>query len=434
MTKIELFDFQKNILNKSKSFKNCAFYLDMGLGKTFVGSERLFYEDKNINLVVCQSSKIKDWIDHLETYYDFDVYNLRKKKKLDEFLIECKNSNLDEFYPLVGVINYELAWRRPELINTLEDFTLLLDESSIVQNPKSKLTKCQLELNRYKNNLVLLSGTPTDGKYERLWTQLHMLGLNMSEWQFKNRFCNYKIEQRGKYHYPVLNPKNPYKNVEELKRVMKSLGVFFMKTNEVTSLPKQTFIVMKIAQDAKYMKFTKDWVVETKEKDFVGDTQLTKILYSRMLCGSYNRHKIDTVKDLINSTGDRLVVFYNFKDEYENLEKICIASHRPISYINGSGVDLDAYNNFDNSITLVQYQAGSMGHNLQKCNKIIYFTLPQKSEYFEQSKKRIHRIGQTKPCFYYILQTQKSFEVNMLKTLKKRKNYTDKLFNHDLIN
>ena len=38
--------------------------------------------------------------------------------------------------------------------------------------------------------------------------------------------------------------------------------------------------------------------------------------------------------------------------------------------------------------------AGAVGLNLQKSNKIIYFSLPLSSELFEQSKKRTHRIGQ----------------------------------------
>ena len=69
-----------------------------------------------------------------------------------------------------------------------------------------------------------------------------------------------------------------------------------------------------------------------------------------------------------------------------------------------------------------------MGLNLQKANKIIYFTLTDKSELFEQSKKRIHRIGQESPCFYYILMCKGSVEEVILKTLEMRKDFTDELF------
>ena len=69
-----------------------------------------------------------------------------------------------------------------------------------------------------------------------------------------------------------------------------------------------------------------------------------------------------------------------------------------------------------------------MGLNLQKANKIIYFTLPERSELFEQSKKRIHRIGQNRPGFYYIMMCRNSIEESIYNALKMRKDFTDELF------
>ena len=70
-----------------------------------------------------------------------------------------------------------------------------------------------------------------------------------------------------------------------------------------------------------------------------------------------------------------------------------------------------------------------MGLNLQKANKIIYFTPTDKSELFEQSKKRIHRIGQDKPCFYWLLVCKNSVEdKEIFPILGLRKQLTDDLF------
>ena len=68
MTSIRLFDYQKDILDKTKIFNNVAYYLDMGLGKTFIGSEKLIQLNERINLVVCQKSKIRDWINHFKEF------------------------------------------------------------------------------------------------------------------------------------------------------------------------------------------------------------------------------------------------------------------------------------------------------------------------------------------------------------------------------
>lgn len=75
-----------------------------------------------------------------------------------------------------------------------------------------------------------------------------------------------------------------------------------------------------------------------------------------------------------------------------------------------------------------------MGINLQKANKIVYFSPPLSSELFEQSKKRTHRIGQEKPCFYYYLVCKNSIEEHIYKVLKLRKDYTEKLFEKEFEN
>ena len=54
-----------------------------------------------------------------------------------------------------------------------------------------------------------------------------------------------------------------------------------------------------------------------------------------------------------------------------------------------------------------------------------------RSELFEQSKKRTHRIGQERTCMYYYLIVKDSIEENIMKALKERKDYTDALFEEE---
>jgi SNF2 family DNA or RNA helicase len=152
-------------------------------------------------------------------------------------------------------------------------------------------------------------------------------------------------------------------------------------------------------------------------------------LYQRQLCSAYNPQKVQAFRDLLESTQDRLIVFYNFNCELVELQSACNDLERPYSMVNGSFKNLDAYENESNSVTLVQYQAGAMGLNLQKANKIVYFSLTEEAELFQQSMKRIHRIGQKRPCFYYMLICQNSIEdTEILPTLNIRKELTDDLF------
>lgn len=380
--------------------------------------------NKRVNLVICQKSKVNDWVEHFRKYYSMGVFELTDKNGLIAFLTNAGYPNgIEPTFTVVGIINYELAFRRTEL-SKLKDFTLMLDESSLIQNECAKRSKFILK-RLQPSNVILLSGTPTSGKYERLWSQMNLLGWNISKKMYYAQYVNMEISPDG---YPVIKG---YKNVDRLKRKMREHGCVFMKSEEVLNLPTQNFITVNVPESKEYKKFKKSGIIITKDYELIGDTTLTKLLYSRMLCGHYNGDKVKAFKDLVESTDDRLIVFYNFNDELKELADITTGElNRPIAVVNGEIKRLDNYEMFDNSITFVQYQAGAMGLNLQKANKIIYFTPPLSSELFEQSKKRIHRIGQEQPCFYY--QLTSGIEKRIYETLSMRKDYTDFLFGKEL--
>ena len=66
---VTLFPHQIDALERVKSFNKCAFYMDMGLGKTYTGSEKMADLNGKINLVICQKSKLDDWIQHFKERY-----------------------------------------------------------------------------------------------------------------------------------------------------------------------------------------------------------------------------------------------------------------------------------------------------------------------------------------------------------------------------
>lgn len=428
---MKLYKHQVEALERTRNFNRVAYYHDMGLGKTFTGSEKLKELGAAVNLVVCQKSKIQDWLTHFEVNYNDTVitYDLTNKQDFEQFLTETKNPYFQFLY--VGIINYDLVYRRPELLklNRFAGFTLMLDESSLIQNEKTQRAKFIMRM-QY-DNLILLSGTPTSGRYERLYSQLTMLGYNIRKTAFFDMYVQTHLEKTGGWHgvpekkYRVIDG---YKNVDHLKRKMRRLGCDFLKTSEVMDLPQQQFIPVRVPVSKDYRKFCKSKIVEVEGVKLKGDYVLKELLYLRQLAGAYSTEKLQAFTDLLDSTDDGLIVFYNFEVELEKLKQAATDAERPISIINGSEKDLTAYNNHNNAVVLVQYQAGAMGLNLQKYNKIVYYTPPVSSELYEQSKKRIHRIGQSDTCFYYQFICTGSIEPDIYTTLEMRRNYTDNLF------
>ena len=418
---MKLYRHQIESLERLKDKNRIALYWDMGLGKTYGGAEKLADLNAKINLVICQKSKIDDWIDHFDQNYSdkYLVFNLINKVEFEAFM---SYQEQEDYYERIGVINYDLVWRRKELLS-LKDFTLLLDESSLIQNETSKRSEFILKMQ--PKNVILLSGTPVGGKYENLWSQMSLLGWPISKKMFYNHYVDYHWDDSNGFPLMIIDG---YKNKERLKRKMREYGCDFIKTDEVFDLPKQIDQTVKIPITKEYKQFRKKHIVKFDDIELVGDTILKAMLYERQLCGQYNQDKLNAFKDLLESTNDRLIVFYNFTEELNLMWKMADEINKPVSIVNGEIKQLDHYEKYNNSVTFIQYQAGAMGLNLQKANKIIYFTPPFSSELFEQSKKRIHRIGQEKPCFYYYLTCKNSIEEKIYATLAMRKDYTDKLF------
>ena len=328
----------------------------------------------------------------------------------------------------VGVVSYQTAWRRKDLLK-LHEITLMLDESSLIQNKTAKQTKFILKLDAA--NVILLSGTPTSGKYENLWTQARLLGWEISESLYQRQYVNWNtIKIPGGQFVKVVDKANPYKNVDRLKSKLREHGATFLKTEDVMNLPEQTFIEINISKPKHYDKFMKDSIVTVNGVELVGDTSLTKRLYARELCGIYSAEKLEAFRDLISSTNDRIIVFYNFKHELFELNMIACECDRPVSRIDGDFKNLGAYEENDNSITFVQYQAGAKGLNLQKANKIVYYSPTVKCDDWMQSQKRIHRIGQQRPCFYYKLICKGTVEEDIYQCLENGVDWTDRLFEY----
>lgn len=410
---LQLMPHQKQVLKQTKRFNRCSHYLKMGLGKTFTGAEKLVSLAAEYNLLICQKSKIQDWIHHFEKYYpEIPITDFTKKGSIIQ--------------PGLLVINYELCWRRP-VLKSLTDFTLMLDESSNIMHENTKQSKFITNLDF--ENLILLSGTPCGGRYELMLTQFHMLGWNISRELFIKQYCvTEKVKLPGGR---IVNKLVDYKNIDRLKRKSKQYGCVWMETEEAISLPPVIDQTINVPTTPEYEQFMKDSIITDDGIELVGDTPLTKLLYARQLCAQYNPNKIQAFEDILESTDDRLIVFYNFLEELAALKKACKKHHRPISEVSGATKNLNAYERRENSVTLVQYRAGAMGLNLQNANRSVYFSPPLPWEQFEQSKARIHRIGQEKTCFYYYLTCAESVEEKIYQTLAERKNYDEALFEKD---
>lgn len=155
---IKFYPHQQKELDETKDLNKVAFFHDMRFAVRHLhGGQKLIDLGAKVNLLICQKSKINDWKEHFQKYYSTNITLVDATKNKMKFVLTSIKVNVA---PTIILINYELAFRRPELLK-LHDITLLLDESSLIQNETAKRTKFIMKLD-YKN-LILLS------RYTRKW-------------------------------------------------------------------------------------------------------------------------------------------------------------------------------------------------------------------------------------------------------------------------
>lgn len=391
--------------------------MEAGTGKTATSSHKAVTYNVPI-IVVAPKAVCSQWLEHFKSEHpEWLRYDLQKKQQLQDFINgEALNK--------VGVLTYGLVWRRPELLK-LRGYTLILDESHNVCNATSKQTKGVMKL-KY-DNLILLSGTPNGGAYEKLYTQMKMLGYKQNKKQFTDRYCNMFTMESGGVKFQVLSKTNPYKNIDELNKILRDdLHCVFLKTNDVVELPSQHFIPVNVQVTKQYKAFMVNDYIDLGDKEYIAGSPTEKLLYSRYLCGADNQNKIDVLTTLLEGIDDRVIIFYNFNNECDVLTKLCKKLKKNVFVCNGAVKQVDEFKKHDKSVLLVQYSAGATGINLQYCNKAIYFSPPLSSNLFEQSKARTWRLGQSNKCTYWVLQS--GVECDILNSLDKKQDYNIKLF------
>ena len=388
------------------------------MGKTLLAQThicRMAYKYENV-LVVCQKSKILDWCKHWKENTDYHVlnfYDLKPKELKD----------IDVMGHTVIVVSYDSVWRRPIFREFAKTAHLVLDESSLIQNEGTKRTDFVMKLEPL--TITLLSGTPCVGRYENMWTQCQLLGWDITRTQYWNRYVEWHMEKFYSIPRPI-RVVDGYKNVEELKKNLRDYGAVFMTTEEAIELPDKIEETTYVPTSDAYKDFRKRWLIEIDGEELVGDTPLNKMLGLRKLASYYSGEKKEALKDILEVNLERVVVFYNFKRELEEIRKI--VGKRHFCEINGDHHDQSMFDRYDDCVIACQFQASAMGINLQASHILVYFSPTLSADLFMQSQARIHRIGQTHKCNYIYLVCENSIEAEIYETLRRREDYVLKLF------
>lgn len=135
----------------------------------------------------------------------------------------------------------------------------------------------------------------------------------------------------------------------------------------------------------------------------------------------FGRQKFDTLRDILDENQhDNTIVVYNYKEELAELQR------------NFKVTTIDEPNAVENwnkgRIELLAIHPKSAGHglNLQHGgNKIVFLSLPWSLELFEQTVGRLHRSGQTKDVWCYVVICNKTIDERIFGALHDKKSLAE---------
>ena len=275
----QLFDWQKNIVDKYKTRLSYGLFLDMGLGKTVLS---LGFAEVNqctkilvvtINAKAEETEKIKgSWLWWAsKSNIKYNLYNKKAAKTEKEY----RGAS-------IVVLNYESLYSRNSdkkskvtlqpyisaFINSCkgENVALIIDESHKMKDLQSLQTlaifkiKSLLEINSQNLYSYLLSGTPFTTGYIDLYSQLKLLGWEQNKSYFKDNFCKMgNIKGLLGWQQPIVG----YKNLDELYKIVHRFGITLL-SEDVLELPEKVFVDHELPLTAPFDLYTHDKVISRK--------------------------------------------------------------------------------------------------------------------------------------------------------------------------
>ena len=138
------------------------------------------------NVVIRQKTKDRWLVQHFKEYYPRTVNGWtwpRKGSKSGHFgqFGWYQRTICSRMFRIIGVINYETAFRRDYRWNS-KGSHWMLDESSLITNEIAITVKVQLwKMQPESVDFIIRNTNSTAGKYERLWSQVTLFGWNITK-------------------------------------------------------------------------------------------------------------------------------------------------------------------------------------------------------------------------------------------------------------
>lgn len=393
-----LYDFQKESLKKAKP--NYLFALDTGTGKTITSIHHYMKHSKGEPLlIVAPPQKIKEggWgrdLQFVANYYGVDF----KFETLSYGVLATK-------------------WER------FKGYFVIFDEAHYIKNPTSKRGKAGMRLSRASTHFVLLTATPMSNGWEDSYNYMIMFNHFRNKTEMNREHAVYGEKFFGTRRIPVIDS---WRNEHVLQKHYNGFTVSIAK-EDALDLPPLVIKNVSFKQSKEYRTIFKTRVLD--EKAYDNPSKLTHGLREY----ANQKDKLGYLVMLLESVSNNIVVFYQYNSELEAMKEAIqkIKPEKKVFEVNGKASTIpkkESWSELKHSITLVQYQAGSAGIELQYANIVVFYTPTYSFQDYSQALGRTYRNGQEKKVTVYQFVTKGTIEEAVYEALERKEDFNVKLY------
>lgn len=409
-----------------------ALYTDMGTGKSKVMIDYIENRRFNFVLIACTNKGCEVWqkqfalhsyLDHSNVLQLSGLSTSKKVQALDKMLSMYKKG--EKVGPLIVLVNYEGIWRNKFakylLRKTVPIDCVICDESHRIKSPASKCSRFLARLGkkvRYRN---LVTGTPLAENPVDVYAQYKFLDPSIfgtSFTKFKARYQNVDIERSMAVGHTILNKETPYVNLDELQEKMFSIA---FRIPSSVKLPKRNnrvhyFNLSKKATDA-YKEMSKEGILSHGDWYCEAENALTLQIRKKQIASGFistinddmekkifrvDNERAEALKeDLLSLSPDEpVVIFAQYTYDLKQVRRVCKEIGRGYSELSGKEDSEAVWKAGKTTVLGVQFSKGSEAADFTRARYTIYYTMTNRLALYQQSKKRTHRPGQTRPTYY----------------------------------
>ena len=425
-----------------------ALLMEMGTGKTLtsIGIVGQLWKERRIArlLIVAPLSILGVWRDEFDKFAGYDyclsVLEGTAARKADT-IRHMAGKSLQ-----VLVINYESAWRMEKELAGWRPDMIVCDEGHKIKTHNIAASKAMHRLAAKAKYRLLLTGTVITNKPIDVFSQYKFCDpaiYGNSFYQFRNRY--FDMVGFGGY-TPVMKRSMEGEFTERLHSI-----AFRATKAECLDLPEFTDIVQRIDLEPQamrvYRQLVRDSYAELAEGSVTVTNVLSQLLRLSQLTGGYvgnddaggvtqvSTAKLDALADLVDGAvadGRKIVVIARFVPEIHAIGKMLEKKKIRYAQISGEIRDRDAQiaafqNDPDVPVFIGQIATAGLGITLTAASLMVFYSLDYSMSNYEQTRARIHRVGQKNECTYIHLVARGTVDEKVLKALHDKANLAKSL-------